>query len=102
MKAITEIREEIRSSALLAAQMVQEREKQTLPQYRKGDLVWLEGKNITTTHPTTKLAPKRHGPFEIQEVLGPVTVKLRLPEHLVSAVTPRQELSPHTEYCASF
>jgi hypothetical protein len=27
--------------------------------YSKGDLVWLEGKNLNTTHPSTKLAPRR-------------------------------------------
>jgi hypothetical protein len=27
-----------------------------------------------------KIAPKREGPFEIDEVLGPVTYRLKLPE----------------------
>ena len=48
--------------------------------FQKGEQVWLEGRNIHTSHPTAKLAPKRYGPFPITEVLGPVTYKLRLPE----------------------
>ena len=30
-------------------------------------------------YPSRKLAPKRHGPFEIIQVLSPLTYKLRLP-----------------------
>src|SRR6266404_2760981 len=48
--------------------------------FQKGAQVWLEGRNIHTSHPTAKLAPKRYGPFPITEVLGPVTYKLRLPD----------------------
>ena len=33
--------------------------------YQVGDKVWLEGRNLTTTHPTAKLAPRRYGPFPI-------------------------------------
>ena len=36
--------------------------------YRVGDLVWLDGRNIKTYHPTAKLASKRHGPFPIKKV----------------------------------
>ncbi len=49
-------------------------------QYKEGDQVWLEGINSHTYHPTAKLAPKRHGPFQITKVLGPVTYQLRLPD----------------------
>src|SRR6266404_1931298 len=48
--------------------------------FQKGEQVWLEGRNIHTSHPTAKLAPKRYGPFPITKVLGPVTYQLRLPE----------------------
>ncbi len=49
-------------------------------QFKEGDQVWLEGRNIHTSHPTAKLAPKRYGPFPITKVLGPVMYQLRLPE----------------------
>src|SRR6266850_2764714 len=47
--------------------------------YLKGQKVWLEGTNLHTTHPTTKLRPKRYGPFQVIEVLGPTTYRLELP-----------------------
>ena len=31
--------------------------------YQKGDKVWLEGRNLNTTHPSSKLAPRCYGPF---------------------------------------
>ena len=33
--------------------------------FQTGDLVWLEGTNIHTTHPKAKLASRRHGPFKV-------------------------------------
>jgi hypothetical protein len=41
-------------------------------QYKEGEKVWLEGKNIKTTHPTTKLREKHFGPFEVTEVISEV------------------------------
>ncbi len=67
-------------------------------QYKEGDQVWLEGINIRTYHPMAKLAPKRHGPFQITKVLGPVTYQLRLldqwqihPVFHVDLLTPYKE-----------
>jgi hypothetical protein len=48
--------------------------------YVKGQKVWLEGMHLSNSHPFTKLWPKRFGPFQITEVLGPVTYRLSLPE----------------------
>jgi len=47
--------------------------------YKKGDKVWLKGTNLHMSHPTHKLCPKRFGPFEIMEVLSPITYQLALP-----------------------
>jgi len=47
--------------------------------FKKGDKVWLEGKNLHLGYPNRKLAPKWKGPFTITEVLGPVTYRLKLP-----------------------
>ena len=72
------------------------------PQYHKGDLVWLEGRNLRTNQPTAKLAARRHGPFPVEQVLSPVTYKLSLPLtwniHLVfhtDLLTPYQETPFH-------
>ena len=47
--------------------------------YQLGDKVWLEGRNLTTTHPTAKLAPRRYGPFPITCVVSHTSYQLKLP-----------------------
>ncbi len=49
------------------------------PKCQEGDLVWLEGRHLRTNQPTTKLVPKRHGPFQIVQVMSPVNYRLKLP-----------------------
>ena len=49
------------------------------PKYKEGDLVWLEGCNLHLNQPTPKLAPKRHGPFKVVQVMSPVNYRLELP-----------------------
>ena len=47
--------------------------------YDKGDKVWLEGSNITTTRPNRKLGEKRYGPFEVLGKEGLMAYRLKLP-----------------------
>ena len=47
--------------------------------YQIGDKVWLEGRNLTTTHPSSKLAPRRYGPFPITHVVSRTSYQLKLP-----------------------
>ena len=47
--------------------------------YQLGDKVWLEGHNLTTTHPTAKLAPRHYGPFPITCVVSRTSYQLKLP-----------------------
>jgi hypothetical protein len=49
------------------------------PKYKEGDLVWLEGKNLCINQPTAKLAPRRHGPFKVIQVMSAVNYRLELP-----------------------
>jgi Chromo (CHRromatin Organisation MOdifier) domain len=51
----------------------------TFRPYQKGQKVWIEGTNIRTTHPTTKLRAKRFGPFQITEVISPTIYCIQLP-----------------------
>ena len=51
----------------------------TFTSYREGDLVWLDAKNLKTTHPTHKLRAKRYRPFKIIAALSHVAYQLRLP-----------------------
>ena len=50
------------------------------PEFKIGDRVWLEGKNIATDRPMGKLEDRRLGPYEILEKIGASAFKLRLPE----------------------
>jgi hypothetical protein len=64
----------------LARARMAERSKKGFKPFKKGQRVWLEAKNLPLPYATRKIAPKREGPFEIIEVLGPVTYRLDLPE----------------------
>ena len=48
--------------------------------FKVNDQVWLESRNLKIPYQSRKLAPKREGPFKINEVLGPVTYRLTLPK----------------------
>ncbi len=72
------------------------------PKYQKGDLVWLEGCHLRTNQPTAKLAPKRHGPFPIVQVMSPVNYRLKLPTQWsihdvfhIDLLTPYRETDIH-------
>jgi hypothetical protein len=47
--------------------------------FKEGDLMFLEGTNIQTTHPKAKLAPQCHGPFKVAKAWT-VTSHLELPK----------------------
>jgi hypothetical protein len=69
--------------------------------FQKGDKVWLNGKNLKIGYPHRKLAPLQEGPFEITEVLGPVTYRLKLPaQWRIHNVFHACYLSPFTETLA--
>ncbi|ESK87123.1 hypothetical protein Moror_11882 [Moniliophthora roreri MCA 2997] len=76
---LKKLREETSVLLDIAARKVQERSRRTFDKFKKGQKVWLEGKNLLLSYPSPKLSPKQEGPFEIEEVLGPVTYKLKLP-----------------------
>ena len=47
--------------------------------WKVGNKVWLEATNLQLSYPSRKLAPKHYGPFEIAQVLSPLSYWLRLP-----------------------
>jgi hypothetical protein len=81
--------------------------KTEVPQNRwsPGQLMWLEGRNLPLPYGTAKLAPRRHGPFQITKVISPVAVQLKLPPQwnihpvfhnsLISAYTETQADGPN-------
>src|SRR6516164_945641 len=72
-------RDEALAAHELARSKVAERTRRGFIPFKKGEMVWLEGKNLKTLYASKKVAPRREGPFEISEVLGPLTYRLTLP-----------------------
>jgi hypothetical protein len=64
--------------AMIKAQQSWVKHRDT-PKYKEGDQVWLEGKNLRINQPTAKLAPRRHGPFKIIQVMSAINYRLELP-----------------------
>ena len=74
------MRHEVAASLKVAAEiMKQSRPDAPTHRFKEGDLVFLEGTNLQTTHPKAKLAPKRHGPFKVIKAFA-VTSRLELPK----------------------
>ncbi len=48
------------------------------PKYQLGDWVWLNMHNYTTDHPTKKLDHKWAGPYQIEKIVSPAAIKLKL------------------------
>ena len=72
------------------------------PKYQIGDQVWLEGRHLHTNQPTTKLAPRRHGPFKVVQVMSDVNYCLELPTQWsihpvfhIDLLTPYRETPTH-------
>jgi hypothetical protein len=55
---------------------------QEAPPFRRGEKVFLLRRNIKTKRPCDKLDHKKLGPFEIEEKLGPLNFKLKLPKNM--------------------
>src|SRR5271168_5002793 len=66
--------------------------------FKKGDKVWLESRYLKLRYESKKLAPKREGPFVIEEVLNPVNYSLKLPNSWrIHPVIHATLLSPYKE-----
>jgi len=46
--------------------------------YKKGDLILLEGTNIRSDRPSKKLGDKQYGPFKVIEKVGSSAYRLKL------------------------
>jgi hypothetical protein len=79
IKNLVTSREEALAAHELARSRMAERIKSNFTPFKKGQMVWLDLRHLKTNY-HKKMALKREGPFEIEEVLGPVTYQLKLPE----------------------
>jgi RNase H-like domain found in reverse transcriptase/Integrase zinc binding domain/Chromo (CHRromatin Organisation MOdifier) domain len=109
---LTVMREQVQVVIKRAQDMVLKRNKQlwgrkVYKPYEEGDLVWLDGKNLRTSHPMTKLAPKRFGPFKVMKVINPMSFQLGIPAQWrqkkihpmfhASLLSPHKEMEEHGE-----
>jgi hypothetical protein len=68
-----------------------------VPKFKVGDQVWLEGHHLQTNQLTTKLVPKRHGPFKVIQVMSPANYWLKLPTQW--SIYPMFHIDLLTPYC---
>jgi hypothetical protein len=85
-----------------AQRMLVERRGKRFKPYEIGDKVWLEGTNLTISHPAKKFQPRRYGPFTITRVISDVAYQLMMPPHWkihnvfhATLLTPYHETSIH-------
>jgi hypothetical protein len=66
------------------------------PVFAPGDRVWLDGSNIATNRPSSKLSHRRLGPFVIKACVGHGAYRLALPPHFcrLHPIFPMVKLSP--------
>ena len=76
---LEEARQEALAAHELSRRLMSNRISQKFSPWKTGDKVWLEATHLRINYPSRKLAPKRLGPFEILQVLSPLTYRLKLP-----------------------
>ena len=79
IKNLVTSREETLAAHKLARSQMAEQIKSNFTPFKKGQMVWLDTRHLKMNY-YKKMTPKQEGPFEIEEVLGPVTYPLKLPE----------------------
>jgi Integrase zinc binding domain len=79
MKQMISDREEALAAYKLAWTRIANQKQSNFTPFKKNQKVWLDTRNLKMSH-HRKIVPKHEGPFEIDEVLGPVTYWLKLPE----------------------
>ena len=84
IKNLVTSREEALAAHELARSQMAEWIKSNFTPFKKGQMIWLDTRHLKTNY-HKKMAPKREGPFEIEDVLGPVTYQLKLPKFTKSS-----------------
>ena len=70
---------EKRAQAIDAINQSARRDQGGASKYKVGEQVWLEATHLKLRYQTTKLVPKRYGPFIITKEISPVAYQIKLP-----------------------
>jgi hypothetical protein len=77
------LEDECRSALVQAAEDMSrfyDAHRKDAPEYKPGDKVWLDSKDIKTKRPAKKLDDKWFGPFEVTKQVNPNAYELKLPK----------------------
>jgi hypothetical protein len=76
--------------------MFYNRRHEPAPIFAPGDRVWLDGSDIATNQPSSKLSHRRLGPFLVEACVGHGAYRLALPPHFrrLHPIFPVVKLSP--------
>ena len=58
------------------------RHRGTAPQYREGDLAWLDTRNLFTKRPCQKLENHRASPYPVKKIISTHAIELELPNDI--------------------
>jgi len=74
---------EVSRAEMQYAQMRQadgtDHQRMPTPAFQPGDLVWVDGRNWRTLHPSRKLENKHHGPYRVIRTIGTHAYELDIP-----------------------
>ena len=65
----------------MAAEAINKKSITPIAKWSEGQQVWLEAKNLSLMHGSSKLASRHHSPFKILHVISTVAYELELPKH---------------------
>jgi hypothetical protein len=73
--------EEAKAALTKEHAMFYNRRREPAPVYAPGNRVWLDGSDIATNRPSSKLSHRRLGPFVVEACIGHGAYRLKLPYH---------------------
>lgn len=93
-----DIQEKVSKALEHTQSLLNQQNKSNYQPYQEGEQVWLEATNLKTTHPTSKLALRRYGPFPIIQKISDIVYQLKLPHQwCIHNVFHASLLSPYTK-----
>ena len=75
-------RDDVIAALLIAADRMKDyhdRNLSKIPNFKPGNLVWLDARNLQRLRPSWKLAHRRLGPFKVKRAIGRLNYELELP-----------------------